>query len=230
MKIILVILMFLICGCTSTYPLNISNVQTINYDNVILMDNDFDFVINEINKLKFKETDTNNSYSKNLKITSNEKMYNFKIYNNNIFYEEDGKTFGADNINNLNKVLNDLKKEYTDFSFFNISYNKCESNKDIFEIKIENTNNCITLNTEKIIYNFRINSIESTGDYFVEDNLLYQNDEVKSNNIIIKTDILTTPKFKISFETEHKYIISMLPIYNQEKDKIDYNISHEQKK
>jgi len=229
MKLILLILTFFISGCANNHFLNVNNVQTISYDNVNLDETDFDLVLDEINKLNFKEEKIKGSFNTKLQIISNEKIYNLKLYNNNIFYEEDNKTFVADNTNNLNLILENLKDEYTDFSFFNISYHKCESNNN-FTIKIDNTNNCITLNTEKTIYNFKINSIEATEDFFVEDSLLYQKDEIKSNTIKIKTDILTTPKFKISFETEHNYVISMLPIYNQEENKVIYNISHKQKK
>lgn len=230
MKFILIILIFLTCGCTNNNFLNINNIQTINYDNINLIDTDFDLILNEINKLDFKEKKVKGSFNKELRIISAEKIYNFKIYNNTIFYEEDNKTFVADNINNLNEILKNLKKEYTNFSFFTISYDKCDSNHNTTIIKIENSNNCITLNTEKIIYNFKINSIEATEDYFIEDSLLYQKDEIKGNDIKIKIDILTSPKFKISFKTEHNYVISMLPIYNQNENKVDYNISHDQKK
>ena len=127
------------------------------------------------------------------------------------------------------RLPQEIQDKYTDFSFFDISYYKCENIDNNLVIKMTNTNNCITLTTSKIIYNFKINSIEAIEDYYTENSLLYQKDEIKNNTITIKTDILHNPNFKISFDTEYNYTISIFPIQNPDNNKIDYNISHEQK-
>jgi len=227
MKIFLLILIILISGCSNTHTLNITNVQNINYNNINLIDNDFDNIINKINSLEFKERDIEKTNSNNLKIVTNEKIYNFKISNNIIYYEENNKTYISEN-NNLNKILFNIEKKYNDFSFFEVKYNKCNVNDNTTLIKIDNTNNCLTLNTSKILYNFRINSVISINEEITENSLLYQKDEIKNNEILIRLDILGTAKTKISFDTEYNYNISILPIYNNNELKL--NISTVQKK
>ena len=230
MKIILFVLIIFFTGCSNIHKLNITNIQTINYNNINLIENDFDDILTIINKLEFKEGKVNGNIDNQLKIVSDEKIYNFKIFNNIIFYQEDNKTYVADNINNLNNILSEKEEKYTDFSFFEVTYTKCDITENDFLIKIDSTNNCFILNTNKIIYIFKINSITPMEDYFIEDNLLYQKDEIKSNNIIIKVDILDAPKVKVSFNTEYNYTISILHIYDKENSNIDLNISNNQKK
>jgi len=230
MKIILFVLIILLTGCSNSHNLNITNIQTISYNDINLIENDFQEVLNRINNLEFEEGKVDGNIDNQLKIVSDKKIYDLKIYNNLIFYQEDNKTYVADNINNLNKILNTLEQQYTDFSFFETNYSQCEINENNFVIKLDSTNNCLIINTDKIIYNLRINSITAMEDYLIEDNLLYQKEEIKSNNIIIKSNILKTPTIKVSFNTEYNYTISMLPIYNEESKEIDFNISTTQKK
>jgi len=227
MKAFLLILIFLISGCSNTHKLNVTNVQNINYNNINLIDNDFDDIVDKINLLKFEQKDVENIDDNNLKIVTNEKIYNFKVSNDIIYYEENNKTYVSEN-SNLDNILNNIKNKYTDFSFFEIKYDKCNINDNNTLIKIDNTNNCLIINTSEALYNFRINSVISINEEIIENSLLYQKDEIKSNEILIKLDILGSPKTKISFDTKYNYTITLLPIYNN--NGLELNISNIQKK
>ena len=228
-KTILLILIILITGCSNNHKLNINNVQTINYNDINLLETDWNDVLTKINSLEFKEGKTDDTIDNQLKIVSSSNIYDFKILNDIIYYEENGKTYISQNINNLKNMLGELEKKYTDFSFFEFTYHKCDITNNKFIIKIDNTNNCLILKTNKPLYNFKINSIQTTEDYLEEFNMIYQNDEIKSNNIIIKTNIVNIPKIKISFDTEYNYTLSLLPILDDENN-IILNFSSNQKK
>lgn len=227
MKIFLLILIILISGCTNTYNLNINNVQNINYNNINLIESDYEEIITRINTSKFEEKESNDVTSKELKIVTNEKIYSFKVSKDNIYYEDNKKYYVAEN-NNLDDILKDMEYKYTDLSFLNITYDKCNINDNATLIKIDNTNNCLILKTNKTLYNFKINSIISINEEITENALLYQKEEIKNNEILIKLDILGTYKTKISFETEYNYIVSILPINSE--NEIEFNISSVQKK
>lgn len=225
MKIFLLIFILLINGCSNSHTLNINNVQSINYDNIILIEKDYEEIINKINTLEFKEKEINNTTSNNLKIVTNEKIYSFNISNDFIYYEENNKIYSADN--SLNNVLNDIENKYNDLSFFNISYIKCDINNNNTLIKIDNTNNCLIINTNEVLYNFRINSVMSINEEIIENSLLYQKDEIKNNEILIKLNVIGNPKTKISFDTKYNYTVTLLPTFNNE---LELNMSKTQKK
>lgn len=225
MKIFLLIFILLINGCSNSHTLNINNIQSINYNNIILIEKDYEEIINKINTLEFKEKEINNTTSNNLKIVTNDKIYNFNISNDIIYYEENNKIYGADN--SLNNILNDIENKYNDLSFFNISYNKCDINNNNTLIKIDNTNNCLIINTNEVLYNFRINSVMSINEEIIENSLLYQKDEIKNNEILIKLNVIGNPKTKISFDTKYNYTVTLLPTFNNE---LELNMSKTQKK
>lgn len=225
MKIFLLIFILLINGCSNSHTLNINNIQSINYNNIILIEKDYEEIINKINTLEFKEKENQNISSNNLKIVTNEKIYNFNISNDIIYYEENNKIYSADN--NLNNILNDIENKYNDLSFFNISYNRCNINNNNTLIKIDNTNNCLIINTNEVLYNLRINSVMSINEEIIENSLLYQKDEIKNNEILIKLNVIGNPKTKISFDTKYNYTVTLLPTFNNE---LELNLSKTQKK
>lgn len=226
MKKFLFILIILISGCSKGYKLNIDNIQTISYDNINLIESDFELIKDKINKLEFKKKEIDETAHNVLKVISSQDIYNFNISNNIIYYKKNNETYVSNN-ESIKTILNEIKARYTDNSFLDAKYDKCEDNKSI---KIDNSSNCLFLKTNEIIYNFRINSITMTYDYLEETDLLYEKDEVKSNAIMLRVDILNKANIKISFNTKYNYTISMLPIYDIEEDKLNLNLTSVQKK
>lgn len=225
MKKFLFILIILISGCSKGYRLNIDNIQTISYDNINLIESDFELIKKKINKLEFKKKEIDETAHNVLRVVSSQDIYNFNISNDIIYYKKNNETYVSGN-KSINTILNEIKTKYTDTSFFEVSYDKCDN----ANIKIDNSSKCLILETSKILYNFKINSISMTHDYLEETDLLYEKDEVKSNEIMIRVDILDKVNIKISFDTKYNYTISMLPIYNIEENKLNLNLTSVQKK
>lgn len=231
-KIILIILLLISSGCSNdnrALTLNINDIQSVSYNDINLISDDFDFVKDDINKIEFEEGTPNETEYKDLEIVTKEKIHKFKISDNNIYYEEDDKYYISKNINNLKNALEEIEKRYTDFSFFNFEYGQCTSNEFDLNIKIDSSNKCLIINTNKILLNFKIHSVHLVDNNLTEDDLLYQKNEIDNNKIIIKSIILSTPKIKINFETKYNYNISILPTYNEESGDLELNSSHEQK-
>ena len=230
MKFFLLIIVFLVSGCSNSHKLNITNIQTITYNDINLIESDFEKILKEVDRLEFKDLKINKSFENQLKIVSNNDIYNFKIQNDIIFYEENSKTYIAKNISNLNNILDKIENEYTDLSFFKVTYGLCNITNNDYVIKINNTNNCLTLNTNQILYNFKINSLILIEDYLTENNMLFQKDEIRYNNIVIKINLTNNFDHKISFDTKYNYSISVQPIYDNEKKDVELNILNIQKK
>lgn len=228
-KILLIIsIISLVTGCTNNKKITINNIQTANYNNINLLEEDFNSIKDEINKLNFEQTKQNNENGNILNIISKEKIYNFKINKNNIYYEENNKYYISKNITKLNDILKDINTRYTDTSFFNINYQKCDLKDNHLFIKLDNTNNCLYINTTQSIFNLRINTLENINNNLNENNLIYQKDQIQNESIIIKTFILDKPKIKISFDTKYNYTISFIPILNQNQE-LEFDILQEQK-
>lgn len=55
MKKILFVLIIFMCGCSKEMNLNIDNIHSISYDNINLIESDFELIKNEIKRLNFKK-------------------------------------------------------------------------------------------------------------------------------------------------------------------------------
>lgn len=223
-KTVLLILLLFISAC-SNKKLNINDIQTINYNNIILLEEEFDILKEEINKLEFKKEKLNLTDSKNLDIISKNKIFRFKISSNSIYYEDNNKYYVSKNINDLNNTLMEIEKRYTDFSFFETKYESCNSISSDLTIKLNSTNKCLVLNTSNPLLNFKIHSLVSINNNLNELDLLYQNNEIDNNKIIIKVPILNIPSIKISFDTKYNYTINIIPIIDS-KDNLKLNTSY----
>ncbi len=226
-KILLITIILFLTGCQNNYDLNINNIQSIKFNDIYLLEQDFKVIEEEINKLNFVENKIDNSDSKDLDIVSNDKIYNFKISNNSIYYKENNKYYISKSSDNLNSILESIKNKYTDLSFLKVEYGECTSSKDDLSIKINTSNSCLIINSDKDIFNFKIHSLNSNNN-FSEEELLYQKNKIENNKIIIKYLLLNTTEIKISFDTEYNYNISMLPTY--ENNELKTNIEFSQKK
>lgn len=218
---------FIICGC-SNKNIDINNIQAITYNDINLLEEEFEKIQQELNKLSFSKTKSNQENFKFLKITSADKIFNFKVIDKNIYYQDNNTSYIAHNSENLNKYLQEIEKIYTDFSFFSISYEKCNLDEKQTFIKLDNTNTCLIINSNKNLYDFKIHSLELIDNNFNEVNLLYKKDRIK-NNVLIKSVISSTPKIKITFSTKYNFIISIVPIYDKKTKSLQLNTSYKQK-
>ena len=224
MKKILFVLIIFICGCSKEMNLNIDNIQSISYDNIDLIESDFESIKNEIKRLNFKKKNVDDITGKVLKIVTNDDIYNFNIFENNVYYKDTDIYISSNK--NLIKKLDDIKKKYTDTSYFKVKYNNCDN----ANIKIDNSSKCLILETSKVLYNFKINSVMMIEDYLEETALLYEKEEMKNNKIAIRVNIINKANIKVSFDNEYGYNISVLPIYNEEEDKLNLNLINTPKK
>lgn len=214
-KIIILILPFLLFGCSDKLNIN-GNITEIKYNNVLINENDFDKVIKKINKVYDKKNDKD--LSNKLTIKTSKDIYYFSLNNNHIKYGE--KVAKNDK---LNTYLQHLTQKYTDKSFYKIDYMKnYEPNNTDNTILLDKTSNYIVITFSQKVTNFKINEIEKDNDKYKDIDLLYSKDGIEDKVIIRKSIDYENPDIKISFKNKYGYTFSIIPAYNNEKGGLEF--------
>lgn len=226
-KIIIIIILFLISGCSNeTLYINQELVKNIKYNDVNLIDNDFENVIDEINLSKFKKGDIDGNFDKSLRITTNNDLYIFNISNEGIKYTKDNVDYYTKDLSVYN-TLEEIEKKYKK-EFYTIEYveNYDFSENDSY-IKLNPEERFFILRTNTTLYDFKINEIEPNpidNTVFMEVNLLYAVEKIENNKIVIRSD----EDIKISFKNQYGYEATIMP-YNQD-GKVLFKTIYNQKK
>ena len=222
-KVILLLCVCLLCGCSK--KLNIQGeITEIKYNDIYINKEDFNDVKNLINKNYSKNEDKD--FSNKLTIKTADDIYYFSLNDEMLKY--DGKV--GENTK-LNTFLQKLTKKYTNRDFYTIDYMKnYEANSDEHAILLDKTSNYIVINFGEKVSNFKINEIENENDKYVDIDLLYSQKNVNENKIIIRKSInYELPDIRISFENKYNYVVSIIPIYNSEKDIVEFKTSFKAK-
>lgn len=210
-KLLILLCIFLICGCQKSLEIN-GKITEIKYNDVLIAESDFESIEKLINKSydKNEEKDLANK----LTIKTNKDIYYFSLSDDEIKYG--GKV--AKNTE-LNNYLRDLTDKYTNMNFYTIDYMKnYEANSDEKSILLDKTSNYIIINFGEKVMNFKINEIEEENGKFSDIDLLYSMGSVNEGKVIIRKSIdMSIPDIRISFENEYGYSISIIPIYDDGK-------------
>lgn len=227
-KILWILCLLLITGC-KTEDFAVENPVSIIYDNIIVVENDYKWIVEKINNLEYNCGKNKNISGNILSITTNDIIYKFHISNN--YYMEFKKnnkycyTKDTEKVKDLLNSLNNLKKIYTDITFYTIRTEEYYDNKDNdIIIKLDREKDFTIINSSYPLNNFKINEVEydEQNNSYVDIDLIYSNDIIEVNNdIVIRKKVLHNPNFKISFNTQYNYLITILPILN-ENNEVNY--------
>lgn len=227
-KILWIICLLLITGCNKENII-VDKPLSIVYNTINIVENDYNWIIDKLNNLEFNCGKSKNISGNLLSVTTNYKIYKFHISSN--YYMEFKKndkycyTKDTEKVNDLLNNLEKLNQKYRDITFYNIrtEQNYDDKEKDII-IKLDRENDFTIINSIYPLNNFKINEIEydNENQSYTETDLIYSNDILETNNdIIIRKQILHNPNFKISFTTQYNYLVTILPILN-ENNEVNY--------
>lgn len=217
--IIMITLTLLLTGCTKL-DIN-SNITSITYNNHVIDESDYGNIVDYLNSTTFYCGKKQNYNEHTLIVGTNEEIFNFHLSNNYYMeYQKDNKycyTKNKEVVKNLITTLDNLINKYTDISTYNINYIKGyeENNKD-FNIKLDKNNDYIVINKNESISNFKINEIEYTDNDYEEINLIYSEDLIDKNSIVIRKDLINNPNIKISFINSYGYTVNIIPVLEEE--------------
>lgn len=205
-KLIIILDILLLCGCTRNINFNIStsNITNIVYDNINILNSDFEIVNNALNNKTFYDLNDNSIYGTELDIKTKEYTYNFQLINNYLIYTVDNKRYFTE-IDNLKDYLDKQISKYTDESFYTIKLvNNYNINKADYLIKLDNSNSFIIIVSTLNLYNFKIKDTSS----LVDNNIINTLDNI-DNNKIICIETSNPKKIDISFDNPYNYQIDI---------------------
>ena len=209
-KVIILLCVFLLCGCEKTLNFH-GKITEIKYNNIYIDEGDFNDIKKLINTTYDKKEDKD--FSNKLTIKTTDEIYYFSLSDKEVKY---GEKVGENT--KLNTFLQKLTDKYTDKNFYTIDYMKnYEANSDEQTILLDKTSNYIIINFGKKVSNLKINEIEVNDDKYVDTNLIYSLEDVNKDKVIIRKSInYDNPDIRISFENEYGYVVSIIPIYNND--------------
>ena len=215
-KVLFLIISLLVLGCSKTLDIH-GEITEIKYNDIYINESDFKKVRELINMNYDKNEDKD--LSNKLTIKTTDDIYYFSLSDNELKYG--GKV--ASNTK-LNSYLQSLTKKYTDKNFYTIDYMKnYEATNDDKTILLDKTSNYIVINFGEKVSNLKINEIEYENDKYMDIDLLYSLNSVNESKVIIRKSInYDSPDIRISFENKYGYVVSIIPIYNIDKDIIEF--------
>ena len=218
-KIIVLLVIFLLAGCSSTLDIN-GKITEIKYNDILINKDDFNKVKKLINNTYEKEEEKD--LANKLTIKTTDDIYYFSLNDDKLKYG--GKV--TEN-KKINKYLQSLTDKYTNMDFYTIDYMKnYEANNDEKTILLDKTSNYIVINFGEKVRNFKINEIEQANDKYSDVDLVYSSDNIDESTVIIRKSInYDIPDMRISFENKYGYVVSIIPRYNNDTDKIEFDTS-----
>lgn len=205
MKKIILLIIFLLTGCTS-YEFQITeNITEAKYSDVEIIKDDYKKIRDLINKNDFNEKKPNEKFQNTLTIKTKSDIYKFTISNNYINYNNHYSK-NKELINYLEK----LEETYYDSNFFKINHtNNYELNENDENILLDNINSYIILKLDTHIKDFKINLEEFNGHDYDDIDLLYNKDKINKNTIAIRKN-LEKSIIRISFKNPYNYEVSII--------------------
>lgn len=222
MKKILLILFLLVTGCSS-YEFKLKDeITEVKYGEIEIIEEDYEKTKNLINKNDFNEENPSEKFNDTLTVKTKSDLYTFKLSDNYIEYNNH---FSKNNA--LINYLEKIEEDYYDIDFFNIEYtDNYKINETDTNILLDNTNSYIILKTDKDLKDFKINLEEFNGHDYDDIDLLYDNEKIKANNIVIRKN-LEKSAIKISFKNPYNYDMSV--IVKNENGKINFETLYKEK-
>ena len=200
--IILISLTLLLTGCNK---LNINNnITSITYDNHKIDETDYGNILDYLNNITFYCGKKQNYNDHTIVINSNEEIFNFHLSNNYYMeYQKDNKycyTKNKEVVKNFITTLDNLINKYENVDIYNIKYvENYKENSDDFNIRLDKSNSYIVLENTQGISKFKINEIEYIDNNYEEIDLIYNENLIDKNKIIIRKDLISNTNIKISF-------------------------------
>ena len=199
MKYLIILILFFLTGCNDK-EINIKNVKNIKYNDINFLENDFNYILKNVNG-KYYETNKIEDNTSTIEIVDDNSINTFYITKNKIYTNIKDKLYYKDNSDFLS-ILDTLYINYTNTNFLSITYNNTfiyDENK--YNIKLDNTNNNYEIILTDTVYDFKIHKI--VGNDTVD--LLYNIDVLDNKDIVIRTN----NDIEISFKNKYNFLVTI---------------------
>ena len=215
--IIIISLTLLLTGCNK---LGINyNITSITYDNHKIDESDYENILDYLNNITFYCGKKQNYNDHKIVVNTNEEIFNFHLSNNYYMeYQKDNKycyTKNKEVVKNLTTTLDNLINKYKNVDIYNIKYvEEYIKNDSDFNVRLDKSSSYVVIENTTGITNFKINEIEYIGDTYEEINLIYSENLIDKNNVVIRADLISNQNIKISFINRYGYGVNIIPLLN----------------
>lgn len=221
------ILVFMLTGCTRS-SISFNDVASVNYKNVVLLENDMIDIVEKINRIDFNTKsaiDVLNEDTSPLIIENNNTKYEFIFVDGNICYKTSGSNTSGYSCGKAKKIESDLDKLYDIYTSenFEITFDSNYTENDGTLVNYESTNESIIieLNEEvKSVYIYK-SELDKEGNVISGD-IIYQAENTDKKIIIKTIPSETIPKMLIRIVNKYGVSFVYMPTYNGKTGEIDF--------
>jgi len=222
--LIIIIILLSITGCGQKLTIN-SEIINMNYYNYQIQTEDYSEIINTIEESTFYCDKKKNNYNNFLTISTTNSIITFSILGENkLEYHQNNKYCYSEEGEKLISLLNSITQKYTSDQFYTAQFieNYEENNEDL-NIRLDKSSEYVVISLNEYISDFRINEVEIKDNNFEEINLIYSQQSISQNTIVIRKEITSFPTFKITFTNKYGYTFNIIPIYNDITKQVEFN-------
>ena len=219
MKRILLIFLatFLFTGCF-IHRLSIlqKDISSITYDEDAIQQEDYQKILEILNKIDFHEVKEEESSVHQLLIHTKKEIFQLQISDaNTIHYKKDQKIYISKETNEVKKLVEQLEKIVKD------------NKENDFIIRIDKEDQYIKITSSEGIRNFKIHRLDYFDDQYHDVDLLYEKNVISPDeSVYIRIKIPEKiGTIKISFETKNGYIYNAIPTLSDDKSKLNLHES-----
>lgn len=221
------ILIFMLTGCAKSNIL-LTDVTSVNYKNVVLLENDMLDIVEKVNKINFdtkSAIDVLDEDTSPLIIEADNSKYEFIFVDGSICYKTAGTTTGSYSCGKDKEIESDLNELYDTYTSenFKITFDNNYTKDDGIIVDYEDTNNSILieLNEEvKSIYIYK-SELDEEGNVISGD-LIYKVENTNKKLIVKTTPPETVPRMLIRITNKYGVSFVYIPTYNGRTGEIDF--------
>lgn len=224
-KVIFFIILILIPGCSKKLTIK-EDIINISYNDHQIQNEDYQIIINTLESISFYCGKENKNYNNFLTISTADSIMVFSILNNKLGYHQNNQYCYSNNEEknkNLLLLLDNIIEKYTSDSFYTIELLKeYKENNDDLNIRLDKGNEYIIINLTDYIKDFKINEIELIDKNWTDINLIFSQQEVNNNKIVIRKKLTENTTYKISFTNKYGYTFNIIPTYDNTNKQINF--------
>ncbi len=226
-KVLIILVVFLLVGCSKVEKLNIKALAFFHYDNIILAEEQLLDICPLLNNISISKSVIKDNFNNYISLVTNEKVLELFVSdkNNMMLIDKGVRYYSKDvkQIESLMTYLQSIKEIYTNDKFYTVKVvdNYTTDSNDLY-VEVNKNNHYIVIKSQINIFNFIISTTKGVDEQQQDIKELYKKDYIeKDKRIVINIDKPTSkPSYKISFDTPYGYTITLTPTYDSNTETI----------
>jgi len=221
------ILIFMLTGCTKSHTF-LKNVTSVNYKNVVLLENDMIDVVEKLNEIDFNTEsaiDILKEDTSPLIIENNNTKYEFIFVDGNICYKTLGSTTGSYSCGKAKEIESNLEELYNTYTSekFKITFDSNYTKDDGTLVDYEDTNESIVIELNEEVKSVCIykSELDDEGNVISGD-VIYKVENTAKKLIVKTTPSETVPKMLIRIINKCGVSFVYMPTYNGKTGEINF--------